>query len=73
MILRSLFSLGKRLLNNDIDRASVLGMHTYQPAVFCGGLQRLEDAGIVEHKHARICHKKLKARHALAYQCIHFF
>src|SRR5204863_1239261 len=72
MILRSLFSLGKRLLNNDIDRASVLGMHANQPAILCGSLQGLEDAGIVQHEHAGVSHEKLKAGNALAHQRIHF-
>ncbi len=71
MIFRSFFPLGKRLLNNDVDRASVLGMHADKAAVLRGGLQRLKDAGIVEHKHAGICHEKLEARHALIYQRIH--
>src|SRR5207247_11015329 len=53
-------------------RASVLAMDANHPAILCGSLQGIEDAGIVQHEHAGVSHEKLKAGNALAHQRIHF-
>src|SRR5579863_10070325 len=46
-------------------------MHTHQSAVFRSGLQRLEDAAVVEHEHAGIGHEQLKTGYALMDQVVH--
>ena len=71
MILRRLLPFCQRLLHDDVNRAAVFGMHANEPAVLRSGLQRAENAGVIEHEDAGIGHEKLEAGHAFAHQSIH--
>ena len=71
VILRRRLSLGQRLLRQHVDHAAVFGVHADRAAVLPGPQQRLEDARIVEHEHARIRHEQLERRHALADERVH--
>ena len=71
VIFRRLLAFGQRLLHDDIDGAAVFGVHADHAAVLRCGLQSFENAPIVEHEHARICHEQLEAGHALVDQIVH--
>ena len=71
VILRRGFPFRERLLDEHIDDATVLRVHADRPAVCPGPQQRLENAGVVQHEHARIGHEELERRDALADKRVH--
>ena len=71
MVLRRGFSFRESALHQHVDHAAVFCVHTDRAAVFSGPQQRLENASVVEHENAWICHEQLEGGHSLAYERIH--
>src|SRR5215211_4436446 len=63
--LRLGLSLRERLLDEDVDRVAVLGVHHHERPRLGSNLHRLEERLVVDHDRALVGHEELVARHPL--------
>ena len=73
MIFGGAFAFRQRLLNDDVDRAAIFGMHADQAVVFGGLAHGAKDRGVIQHENAGIGHEQFEAGHAFANEFAHLF
>ena len=61
-------ALGDGLLDDDVDRVAVLGVHHHEPAGLVRGLHDLEERLVVDHHGALVGHEELVRGDALVGQ-----
>ena len=72
VILGSTFPFGKGLLDDDVDRAAVFGVHADETVVSCGLAHGFEDGGVIQHEHAGVGHEEFEAGDTFADELGHF-